>query len=280
MDGGTEYSLPSTINGYNRDDISWSIYPESLDGITVETEYGSNDFIGVIDPETDVPSVDPSEPSEPEIPAVRPDEGTVKNTINEIVNAEAGETITVEMGNANVLTREVLEAAKGKDVTLVLKMNGYTWTINGKDIVATELKDINMGVVIDSGAIPSGVVNELAGNNPTRQLTLAHEGDFGFRANLTINVGAEHAGKVGNLFYYNSDHRMIFMSDPTVGADGSVTFPFSHASNYVIVLSDASMRPASDKEETGVYNSTLPYAAAILVSAVAAGYVLKKRHAA
>lgn len=276
MDGGSKYSLPSNIDGYAKEDIEWLGVPERLDGITVGTKYGDNDFIGIIDPETDVPSVDPSEP---EIPSVRPDDGTVNNTIDEITNAEAGETVTVEMGNANVLTREVLEAAKGKDVTLVLKMNGYTWTINGKDIVASELKDINMGVMIDSGAIPAGVVNELAGNNPTRQLTLAHEGDFGFRANLTINVGSEHAGKVGNLFYYNSDHRMIFMSDPTVGADGSVTFPFSHASSYVIVLSDASMRPASDKEETGVYNSTLPYVATIVISAVAAVYVLKKRHA-
>lgn len=45
MDGGTEYSLPSKINGYNRDDISWAINPGSLDGITVGTEYGDNDFI-------------------------------------------------------------------------------------------------------------------------------------------------------------------------------------------------------------------------------------------
>ena len=279
MDGGSEYSLPSEINGYNREDVDWMIYPGTLDGVTIGTGCGDNYFIGIIDPETDVPSVDPSDPSDPDIPAVRPDEGTVNNTINEIVNAGDGETITVEMGDATVLPREVLEAAKGKDVTIVLQMNGYTWTINGKDIVATTLKDINMGVMMDSGAIPSGVVNELAGNNPTRQITLAHEGDFGFRANLTINVGAEHAGKVGNLFYYSSDNRMIFMSDPTVAADGSVTFPFSHASSYVIVLSDASMRPASDKEETGVYNSTLPYVVAIIVSAVAVGYVLKKRHA-
>ncbi len=278
---GETYAIPETIDGHNRDSIQWMHLPAGENWqITLGTKCEDNDIVGYVSEDIDNPSVDPSDPTEPEIPAVRPDEGTLNNTVNEIVNAEAGETVTIEMGNANVLTREVLEAAKGKDVTLVLKMNGYTWTINGKDIVATELKDINMGVMIDSGAIPSGVVNELAGNNPTRQLTLAHEGDFGFRANLTINVGAEHAGKVGNLFYYNSDHRMIFMSDPTVGADGSVTFPFSHASSYVIVLSDASMRPASDKEETGVYNSTLPYAAAIIISAVAAGYVLKKRHAA
>ena len=279
VDAGETYTIPDKFGNYNVNDIHWDINPGYENGtFTVSTEYGQNDIVGVVDKV--IEDILPVDPSKPNIPAVRPDDGTVNNTINEIVNADAGETITVPMGNATVLPREVLEAAKGKDVTIVLQMNGYTWTINGKDIVATTLNDINMGVMIDSGAIPAGVVSELAGNNPTRQLSLAHEGDFGFRANLTINVGAENAGKVGNLFYYNSDNRMIFMSDPTVAADGSVTFPFSHASNYVIVLADESMRPASDKEETGVYDSPVPYAAAIIVSVAVAGYILKKRFVA
>ena len=41
--------------------------------------------------------------------------------------------------------------------------------------------------------------SKLAGDNPTQQLSLTHEGDFGFTATLTMNAGAEYAGKNGNL---------------------------------------------------------------------------------
>jgi len=38
------------------------------------------------------------------------------------------------MSDATVAPKDVLEAAKGKDVDIVLDMNGYKWTINGNNI--------------------------------------------------------------------------------------------------------------------------------------------------
>ena len=277
LEGGTEYTVPSVIDGYAIENIDRRGELKEVNSFTVGTTFGDNDLYGVIDPAADVTSVDSSDTSDPDFPAVRPDEDTINNTITGIENSGNGETVEVTMDDATILPREILETAKGKDVTIALQMNGYTWTINGKDIAASQLGDINMGIMLDSGAIYSSVVSELAGNNPTRELSLAHAGEFGFRADLTIHIGAENAGKVGNLYYYNSDNKMVFMSDPTVGEDGSITFPFSHASNYVVVLTDA-----PESSTNSIFQSSILYIAVIVVAVVVVvigiiGYVLRKR---
>lgn len=132
----------------------------------------------------------------------------------------------------------VLEAAKGKDVDIVLDMNGYKWTINGNNIQADNLKDINLAVDTDSDAIPDDVISELAGNNPVKQISLAYSGDFGFKASLTYNIGSEYAGKYGNLYYYDSTGRMIFQNAGAIDADGNISLNFSHASEYAVVIAD------------------------------------------
>ena len=52
------------------------------------------------------------------------------------------------MSDATVAPKDVLEAAKGKDVDIVLDMNGYKWTINGNNIQADNLKDINLATLM------------------------------------------------------------------------------------------------------------------------------------
>ena len=83
---------------------------------------------------------------------------TINSVVAAINAAAAGENITVAMGGATVVPKEILEAAKGKDVNIVLDMGGYTWTINGMDILASDLQDINLEVKFDTNAIPSNVV--------------------------------------------------------------------------------------------------------------------------
>lgn len=179
---------------------------------------------------------------------VLPKEETNK-IVEEIAKADKEEKIEVFMGNATVVPTEVLEAAKGKDVVVELNMGGYTWEINGKDILASNLKDINLEVKMDSHAVPSNIVKELAGDNPVKQLSLTHNGNFGFKANLKINVGNEYKGKYGNLYYYDSDGKMVYMNAGKIDENGNVVVSFSHASDYVIVINDKNMAPSiNDKD--------------------------------
>ncbi len=185
----------------------------------------------------------PSQPSNPSIPApgVSLPQETIDNTIKIIQSTESGGSVSVDMDGATVISKEILEAAKGKDVNIQLNMGGYTWTINGKDINASNLKDINLEVILDTKNIPSKTLQALAGDNPIRQLSLAHEGDFGFKASLTVNVGSQYSGQFGNLYYHDSDGKMVFINAGKIHPDGNVSLEFSHASDYVIVMSDKEM---------------------------------------
>ncbi len=197
-------------------------------------------------PDNPTPPSQPDNPSQPENPSIPapgvtlPQE-TIDNTIKIIKSTESGGSVSIDMDGATVISKEILEAAKGKDVDIQLNMGGYTWTINGKDIKASNLKDINLQVILDTKNIPSKTLQALAGDNPIRQLSLAHEGDFGFKASLTVNVGSEHSGQFGNLYYHDSDGKMVFINAGKINPDGNVSLEFSHASDYVIVMSDKEM---------------------------------------
>lgn len=259
-EAGETVTLPTEFEGY--DEIEWSYWPEdgkvTVAANDVYTYYGegirnTTDPEEPTDPSDPEKPVDPEEPTDPEKPVdpeepSKPEEpsnpgteipaDTVDSVVQEIKGTSAGSTVQVDMGNATVLSKKILEAAKGQDVNIQLNMGSYTWTINGKDIKASDLKDIDMKVTMNTNAIPSSVVKKLAGDNPTMQLSLAHEGDFGFQAKLTLNVGSQYAGKFGNLYYYDSDGKLVYINSGKVAESGNVSLTFSHASDYVVVLAD------------------------------------------
>lgn len=177
-------------------------------------------------------------------PAVVLTEERVEELVEEIGTAADGTVIEIDMSQkttvdgktATVVPVEILEAVKGKDVNIVLDMGDYSWTINGQNVVGQNLQDINLEVKADTNAVPPSIVNGLAGDRPTTQLSLTHNGDFGFRATLKINVGDEHAGELGNLFYYDSNHKLVFISKGEIDDLGDVELDFAHASDYVIVI--------------------------------------------
>ena len=205
----------------------------------------------------DASSTDPDKPSKPSggstsgsgnKPGETPDSYLPDRVVDSIVravnNAKQGENIKVNMGSKTVISKEILEAARGKDVSVTLVMEGYSWTVNGKDIMAANLQDINLKVIKNTEHIPNSTVKALAGNNPCMQITLVHEGDFGFKATLTIGVGTEHAGKYGNLYYHDSAGKMVFTNAGKINSDGDVSLVFSHASDYLLVMSDKEMSQA------------------------------------
>ena len=214
-----------------------------------------------VTPEEPEKPITPDKPSEPDKEINKDTSGTITDKVivlpkeetnkivEEIAKADKEEKIEVFMGNATVVPTEVLEAAKGKDVVVELNMGGYTWEINGKDILASNLKDINLEVKMDSNAVPTNIVKELAGDNPVKQLSLTHNGNFGFKADLKINVGNENKGKYGNLYYYDSDGKMVYMNAGKIDENGNVVVSFSHASDYVIVINDKVMAPSTNNKD-------------------------------
>lgn len=174
-------------------------------------------------------------------PAEKLEEQVIEETVNTISQASEGEVITLDMKKedgavATVVPKEILEEIKGKDVDVVLDMGDYSWTINGKEVLASNLEEINLEVAIDTTAVPPTIVSKVANGEPTRQISLTHNGNFGFKAELTLNLGSENKGQFGNLYYYDSEGKLKFMNAGKIGEDGTATLAFSHASDYVVVI--------------------------------------------
>ena len=183
------------------------------------------------------------------------DKNTIAEKVTEIESAKENATIIIDMKNkdgkvATVVPLEILESAKGKNMNVILNMGGYTWTIHGKDINAETLKAINLEVKLNSNAISTEKVKELAKDKTTYQLSLTHNGEFGFKAVLTINVGDKYKGQYGSLYYYDNG-KFVFQNKGLIANNGYVNFEFSHASDYIVVMEEnESANDETNKEQT------------------------------
>lgn len=182
----------------------------------------------------------------------------------EVIKAETaaraeGERVTVDMNGASVVPGDVFDEIRGKNVTIEFDLGGgISWSVNGKS-VSDKVGDIDFRVTYGeeaSDAIPVDLINALTGERTSMNVTLAYEGRFGFEAVLRINVGAANQGLVANLFYYNESTRELeFISAGEVDAEGFAYLSFTHASDYTIVLDEASMEEAALTDTTGAAGS-------------------------
>lgn len=163
------------------------------------------------------------------------------------IESSASKNHEIAMNGATTVPASVFTTAKGKDTTLIFDMgNGVKWSVDGKDIVGTDLKDINLQVIKGEEAgktIPVEVIKELAKDNKTVNLTLAYDGDFGFKAKLSLKLDENSIGQYANLFYYNPNTKNLEYSCASkIDENGNVEFTFTHASDYTIVISDSDMK--------------------------------------
>ena len=185
---------------------------------------------------------DPSEPTTPAGPATDNSDGWTAIE-DELDAATGGDTITVDMNGTTDVPAEVFENVAGEDVDVTFELEGgVSWTVNGQDIPeGVDLSDLDLGVTLNSDGIPVDVINTITGERDTVQMTLAHDGDFGFTMTLTAPLGAENAGYWANLYHFDEDaERLIFETAAEIDADGSVSLSLSHASQYAIVIDDHS----------------------------------------
>ena len=99
-------------------------------------------------------------------------------------------------------------------------------------------------------------------------MSSTHDGEFGFEATLNINVGTAYSGKYGNLYYFN-DGFLEFIRAAKVDANGNASLAFTHASDYAIVISDASAAPdTGDHSNIGLYTLLAVIAAAGITSTI------------
>lgn len=181
----------------------------------------------------------------------------------ELENSAPGTTVTVDMNGTTEVPAEVFEAVAGKDVTLELDMGGgVKWEINGQDIPTDlDFTDLDLGVSLNTSTIPVDVINMVTGEKSTVQLSLAHDGEFGFTMTLTAPVGTQNKGLWANLYHYDTTRKqMLFETAAQVDSSGNVALKFTHASEYAIVLDESSHElPFTDTAKGAWYQGAVEY---------------------
>ena len=123
-----------------------------------------------------------------------------------------------------------------------------SWKINGKNVTGSKLTDINLTVDVVKDVVPAKAIDKVNLKGERIELSLAHTGEFGFSAELTMNVKKENAGKFANRFYYNPETKELeFQEAVKIDSNGDATFTYTHASDYVIILSDVSYETMAGK---------------------------------
>ena len=233
-------SLPtSTRDGY--DFLGW--YTAGGDRVTTDTVFAADTTLYARWAEQAGPGDDdkpPYIPPQPTGPNTGNSEGW-DDIQEEIGQAQPGDTITIDMNGGTEVPAEMFEEVAGKDVTVELDLGGgITWTVNGQDVPTdTSLSDLDLGVDLGTNGISADVINTVTGEYGTVQMTLAHDGAFGFTLTLTAPLGRENAGYWANLYHYDEEaEALTFETSAQIADDGSVALRMSHASQYAIVIDD------------------------------------------
>ena len=205
--------------------------------------------------------------------------------VETIKNASAKDTIVVKMDETGVVSKDAIAAIKGTQKKLVLDMgDGIKWVINGSDVSKVPAKDVNMSVTVDSKKIPEDVIKAAKIEKDAKkvvQISLAHEGEFGFKPVLSIDIGKSYAGKYANLYYYNTKTKALEgQMSVKIADDGSALFTFTHASDYVISVTDqAAIDTKKAAPKSGDDNEAATYVCLLglaMVAITAATYRKKK----
>ena len=225
--------------------------------ITVTTEDG-----GFTD--TCQVTVRESEPEPTPPPYIPPSKPNWTSVARKLANAQPGDTVTVKMNGETEVPGEVWETIAGRDVTVVLDMGGnVSWTVDGNDVpTATHFADMDFGVDRNTTGIDVDVINAITGQVSSVQITLAHDGEFGFTLTLTAPLGRENAGRWANLYHYDEDAEALnYETSAEIQKDGTASLKMTHASQYAIIIDDQTHQlPFEDVPAGAWYETAVRYA--------------------
>ena len=136
------------------------------------------------------------------------------------------------------------------------------WTINGKDVPTdVDLPYLNLGASVNTGTILADLIDRITGQRKSVQVTLDHDGEFGFVMTLTLPLGNSYQGLWANLYHYDETTRqMVYETSGQVDEKGGVALTVTHASQYAIVLDLKSHTlPFTDVNEGDWYSEAVEY---------------------
>ncbi|MFI2857732.1 alginate lyase family protein [Paenibacillus sp. JSM ZJ436] len=160
-----------------------------------------------------------------------------------LVNALAGEKITINLYKCEKIPYFIFNTIKGKDIEFLIKTDseiagaGVSWVINGTSIEKSITADILFDVTNKFSLVPNENMTKLPkGAKTYMKLGRVHTSPFGFQAKLHVNVGAKYANDVAKLYAFGAQGVVEVHSGVEISQDGSVVFDNISTPDYVIAI--------------------------------------------
>ena len=153
--------------------------------------------------------------------------------------------IIVDYSNKSTISKDVFDAIKGTNKTLILESEGVQWIFNGKGI-KNDSKSIDLSVDVNyvkdnTKDNDNSAISNVVKNKPTVVLTFPSNGTLPGTAKVRIKADysmKQYLGQSGIYIYYvdNDNGKMVSVAkDLSITADSYVEFDITHCSKYIMV---------------------------------------------
>lgn len=161
------------------------------------------------------------------------------STVIKYINAASkGDNIKVDMNGASTVSKDVLAALDGKNVSVTFVLdNGVKWTINGKNVDTAQDMIIYTQYNIDF--IPAKLVSKASKDAVSKaQIGISNNYDsFGSEASVTVKFATKRSGCTAVVYRYDPDTNSLKgIAKSKVQSDGSCTFSVTAGGPYLVVL--------------------------------------------
>lgn len=160
----------------------------------------------------------------------------------EAITDTAAEEFVAVVGPEDVIDKEIFDALKTTKKKLTVQRRDnvgallYSWYFDGSKIVTTQ--DVKSGIIF--GAMDIINIDRITNFARRVDLSFFHSGELPKGTEVTVFVGNEFAdNEILKFYYFNkATQQMELVVNNVIVADGYVTFPLEHSSDYILTKAE------------------------------------------
>jgi len=161
----------------------------------------------------------------------------IEKVLEAITDTSAEEFVAV-VGPEDVIDKEIFDALKTTKKKLTVQRRNdvgallYSWYFDGSKIVTTQ--DVKSGIIF--GAMDIINIDRITNFARRVDLSFYHSGELPKGTEVTVFVGDEFEdNEILKFYYFNKvTQQMELVINNVIVADGYVTFPLEHSSDYIL----------------------------------------------
>jgi hypothetical protein len=160
----------------------------------------------------------------------------------EAITDTAAEEFVAVVGPEDVIDKEIFDALKTTKKKLTVQRRNevgallYSWSFDGSQILTTS--EVKSGIIF--GAMDIVNIDKITNFARRVDLSFFHSGALPQGTQVTVFVGDEFDdNEVLKFYYFNKEtQQMELIINNVIVADGYVTFPLEHSSDYILTKAE------------------------------------------